>query len=175
MNDIEWLKRFGVSINEVLRYGYAGFLCLVIGGLVADDQTHNLVESLGTVLTAIAAVAVGAALYAASRNSFGFLIEFIQEHIHRWTWAWLTGIPTKRERLKELGVSYWNEVAAFRLVRDSELWPKDLQERFHRQQSEIHLIHLSNFVLLLAGILTRVAKPDDSWHGLLPRSTPLLS
>jgi len=44
------LTEFGVTIHEVLRYGYGGLLAYLVAALVAPSSTKTVVESLGTTI-----------------------------------------------------------------------------------------------------------------------------
>lgn len=64
-NAAKILNALGVTIHEMLRYGYGGLLSLLLAAWHEPEHTERAVKAWGVFITTIAALAVGAALYTA--------------------------------------------------------------------------------------------------------------
>ena len=139
------LKDFGVSINEVIRYGYGGFLLFLLTAAVEPDFFDRVRGSLGDVLTIISAFAIGSVIYIFYRPIIGeWILYWLCKRLHRKKRSAMCKLCYLEERHR---VSRENSVNAYRLVRD-KLFVDKARERYHRQHSEIHLLYVSFTVLL---------------------------
>jgi hypothetical protein len=152
-----WLADLGVTIHEVLRYGFGGLLVYAVAALCAPKETKTALETLGTIISVILAFALGAAIYAASRYTVGELLNCVRERLHvafsRWrgrgcicrTAYFLDGWPKAK-------LTMWDAMEAFRTVRDGKEFDQAKQRRFHLQHSELHMLYIA-FVVLISGAL----------------------
>ncbi len=156
-----------LGIRELLRYGYAGFLCAFVAAVVDGSGTEKLVKHLGDVLSPLVALAVGAAVYLVFRTLVGdlFLWRLI-DWLHAKAEDILGRTPTRcKVRYIEttFHVRKGHGVAAYALVRD-QLLAEHTRERFHIQHSEGYLLFLTAFVCGSASLL--------AWADLLPSAAP---
>lgn len=153
------MNRLGIGLRELLRYGYAGVLCLAIAALVDRAWVTTLTRDLGAVLSPLVVLALGAILHIVAKT----LLQdwFLWRFVHWW--------HRDRTRCKihyledECGVKRWRGHEAYALVRDT-LMDDVLRERFHLQHSEGHLLFLTAFVCGIAALLGFV--------GVLPNTIP---
>lgn len=145
-----------LGIRELLRYGYAGFLCVLVAALVDGDAIGALVRNLGDVLSPLTALAVGTAVYLVFRTLIGdlFLWRLINLS-HAKVEDILKRTPTRckvRYLECEQHVRQGQGLAAYALVRD-RLLSEHNRERFHVQHSEVYLLFLTAFVCGAASLL----------------------
>jgi hypothetical protein len=162
------MDKFG--LRELLRYGYAGFLCVLVAALMDGPSTQALITWLGPVLAPLAALAVGALVYVLFRAGVGdfFLWRFVHSR-HMKQGVQPAQIRCKVRFLeKELGVTKGQGEQAYRLVRDT-LLEDHQRENFHTQHSECHILYLTSSVCLLAFFVYLLSLPL-AWTGLLPRA-----
>ena len=154
-----------LGIRELLRYGYAGFLCALVASVVDGEGIEKLVKHLGDVLSPLAALAVGTAVYLIFKTLVGDLFLW---RLVNWSHAkvekLLKRTPTRcKVRYLEatLGVPHGKGLSAYALVRD-KLLAEHTRERFHVQHSEGYLLFLTAFVcgpvslLAYAGMVSNV-------------------
>ncbi|MGH8067087.1 MAG: hypothetical protein ACRERE_17975 [Candidatus Entotheonellia bacterium] len=157
-----------LGLRELLRYGYTGVLCALVAAVVDGTRTEQLVKHLGDVLSPLAVLAVGTAVYLVFRTVVGklFLWRLID-----WSHAKaedLLGRPATRCKVRYLqdqhGVPRGQGLDAYVLVRDS-LLPEAERERFHVQHSESYILFVTAFVcgsvslLAYVGLLPSVVSP----------------
>jgi hypothetical protein len=152
------LKDFGFGMHELLRYGYAGLLAFALSGIIGPHWTEELVERLGKVVVPIVALVLGAALYIVYRHLLGeTLIFWLGKQCHQFCdrkmkstdpvdltckYRYLQGEPFKIART--------NSQDAFRIIRDARtVGNNHVWNSFHREHSEIHVLYLTFFELLL--------------------------
>lgn len=146
-----------LGIRELLRYGYAGFLCALVAALVNGDGTERLVRQLGDVLAPLAALAVGAAVYLIFKTLVGELFLWrLLDWFHAKVEDLLNQTPTRcKVHFLETGcgVPQGQGLAAYALLRD-QLLDDHTRERFHIQHSEGYLLFVTAFVCGPASLLT---------------------
>jgi hypothetical protein len=152
-----------LGLRELIRYGYTGVLCAFVAAVVDGARTERLVKSLGDVLSPLAALAVGAAVYVIFKALVGDLFLW---RLNDWSHTKvenLLGRKVTRCKVRYLedqhSVSHGKGQAAFALVRDS-LLSEAVRERFHVQPSESYLVFVTAFVCGLVSLL--------AYAGLLP-------
>lgn len=161
MND-EAMDRLG--LRELLRYGYAGFLCTLLAVLVDGASTETLVKQLGDVLAPLAALAVGSVVYVLFRALVGdlFLWRFLI-WLHAKLEDLLNRTPT-RCRVRYLETTFrvrrGEGLAAYALVRD-QLLAEHTRERFHIQHSEGYLLFLTAFLCAPASLVAHACAPSQ--------------
>lgn len=160
-----------LGLRELLRYGYTGILCAIVAAVVDGAKTEELVKHLGNVLSPIAVLAVGAAVYLVFKTLVGdlFLWRLI-DWLHAKVEDLLGRTPTRckvRYLEQQYNVPHGQGSAAFMLIRDS-LLPETMRERFHIQHSEGYLLFVTAFVsgsvslLGYAGLLPTTISPAKS-------------
>jgi len=156
---LEWPESLGVTIHEVLRYGFGGLLLYGVAAVSAPAETKAALESLGTVISVSLAFALGAAIYAAYRPILGELLAYIREWIHMHVWL-------KRENASAncrsaYFIDEWEDAhfkipaaaEAFRTVRDSKAFDQEKQKRFYLQHSELVMPYIAFFVLTIGSLI----------------------
>lgn len=143
-----------LSLRELLRYGYGGFLAIVFAAIIDPSWTTRQMDRLGPAVVPLTAVVIGVAVYVTFRAFLGDPVLF---PIAQWARTCLgdsKNKPTSTYRYMEsLGVDASNTRDAFRLIRDSEKFGATHRwERFHREHSEMHILFISFFECLLATI-----------------------
>jgi hypothetical protein len=152
----EWTRALGVTLHDVLRYGYGGVLACVVAATLVPNHVKTIVESLGVVIAPAAALVIGAGIYSTYRSAFGRLLDKLQVYVHK-KMAPSRGYDvnarrgfTCREHLLEerFGVNAHLCLDAFRVLRDSPLFAAEPRARFHRQHSEVHAVYVTGTVAL---------------------------
>jgi hypothetical protein len=158
----EVLGKLGVSIHELLRYGYGGLLSFLVAAAAYPTETQGALKALGTPIAVLAAFAIGGAIYAAYRP-LGQLVDWLHWAIHYpinrlqnsytcRTWVLVT----------QYKVRWWQAENAYRCIRDSDKFNEKMRERFYRQHSETHVLYVTFLVLLVGGIVICIAGPQGA-------------
>ena len=169
-NDTErWLADLGLSIHELLRYGYGGLLVFLVGGLVDPQGTRTVVQTLTSPLSIVVALALGCAIYAAYRP-IAELLFWGLEGIHS-----RLSDGGKRDAgftcCSDYFKTKWNVQLrlgreAFRVVRASNEF-KERQKQFYLQHSELHTVFITAFILFIAsasvGIIQHPGALVSAW------------
>jgi hypothetical protein len=162
-----------ITLHDLFRYGYGGFVLAIVAAWVNPCTTKQIVDSLGSVVAPMAAFGMGAAVYVLFRAILGNGILFYILVVFFEGYYWPKDSPCKYRYLNDK-LSLIDRPAvqspfyarqAFRLIRDAELaFEKDTREQFHREHSEMQLIYLTAFVLLLGAIWDwRLAGGQHTW------------
>ena len=138
-----------LGLREILRYGYTGLLCTLVAAVVDGTRIEQLVKHLGDVLSPLAVLAVGTAVYLVFKTVVGdlFLWRLI-DWMHAKAEDFLGRTATRckvRYLEQEKGVLPGQGSEAFALIRDNSL-PEFVRERFHIQHSEGYLLFVTAFV-----------------------------
>jgi hypothetical protein len=142
------LKDLGVTIRELLRYGYAGGLALfLLWWLAPQDSRLRFGSAIG--LT-IGALLLGVFIYSVCKViGCDILLTLFVEAVHR-------RVRTRRCIHALLADNYnvdkGDRTDAFRVIRD-RLFSNVMRERFHVQNTEIHTIYVTGVELLIASPL----------------------
>jgi hypothetical protein len=142
------LKDLGVTIRELLRYGYAGGLALLLVWWLAPDA-RSTIEKAGAVGLTISAIVFGVFIYSVYKvllcdRIFSPFVEFL----HRM-------VETKNcmhELLASYGVKKGHRLDAFRVLRDTK-FSEVIRERIHVQNTELHTVYVTASELIVAGSL----------------------
>ncbi|MBU1319436.1 MAG: hypothetical protein KKH67_09615 [candidate division Zixibacteria bacterium] len=150
------LKDIGITINQIIRYGYGGFLFFLLCAIVHPEASKSVRESLGDVLCVVIGFSIGSAIYIANRPVLGDLVFWnLFEMIHRWRQSRSVreidsierGFTCKRNLLeRRYNVRRKDAENAYRLLRD-KCYPEDMRGRFFAQHTEIHVLYVSFTVL----------------------------
>lgn len=151
-----------LGLRELLRYGYAGFLCALVAALVDGPNTEKLVNNLGPVLSPFVALAVGTVVYLVFKALVvdRYLSEAVHwSHTTEWRpfrWFYTTTPACFRCKLRylenEFGLPRKLCPEAYVCVRDHRL-KDDLRERYHTQHSEAYVFYLTTFICLPTSVL----------------------
>jgi len=144
-----------LSMRELLRYGYTGILCVFVAVLVNRPWMVSLRAALGDVLSPLAALAVGAAVYLVFKTLVGdrFLSRSVQ---------WFHADPDRCKLIyleSTFRIPREQSLIAFGFVRD-QLMKQHPRERFHLQHSEGYLLYLTAIVCLV-GFAFSLLKPQS--------------
>ncbi|MFH2052337.1 MAG: hypothetical protein ABIK96_07685 [bacterium] len=155
-----WLTDFGVTIHEILRYGYGGLLAFLVAALVEPANTKTVVDSLGTTISVLLAFAAGGAIYAGHRPVIGELLYLLHEKVHVCLSRNASGYTCRSAYF----VNKWNlslplATEAFRTVRDDAAFDQTKQRRFYLQHSELHMLYVTFFVLALGACIMFIRDP----------------
>lgn len=183
MSDLQEPKpfeKFGMAINELLRYGFGGALFIVAFTFVGSPEVSNIKKEASGVLVIFLAFALGAILHAASRLLIEFIfwpirylivwgIAFVLENITgRGLWAEQNSSFHLLRR--QFQVRYFDVLNAFRVVRD-EFFEEKRQKWFRIEHSEIHLVYVATLVSGLTTIYVAL-NPFDSSGNFAPQNAP---
>lgn len=157
---MDQLSRVGVTIHEVLRYAYGGLLVFLVAALTAPAATKTVVDALGTTMSLLTAVAVGAAVYIGHRPVLGELLYILHEALHA-LFSW-NSPRTCRSALfrRRFHVPFWQAAEAFRTVRDSNDFDQAKQRRYYLQHSELHTLYVT-FIVLSLGACFLWVRPSE--------------
>jgi len=146
-----------LSMRELLRYGYTGALCALLAALVDGCRMKDLFETLGEVLTPLAALAAGTAVYVVFKSLVGDL--FLRGLID-WSHAKFEDLLGRKETrcmARYLKNAYKVKRGMYReayaLVRDS-IMPDTQREQLHIQHSESYLLYVTAFTFGPVSLLT---------------------
>jgi|GEM_PF-2783450 len=167
MNDKEkalgWLTDFGVTIHEVLRYGYGGLLAYLVAALVDPAGTKTVVESLGTTISVLLAFAIGGVVYAGHRPLIGEGLYLLHEKMHGLVSSKSGGYTCRGAYfVKEWQLPLHLATEAFRTVRDDDAFDQAKQRRFYLQHSELHTLYVTFFVLLSGAGFVWICNPEGA-------------
>lgn len=181
------MEKIGITIRELLRYGYGGFMLYAFSTLACPVEVSGILKVLdlgpvvtNPVLAALGGILVGAGFYAVHRALLNDpILDPLEYWIHRGIERMRTssardavGRDCVRHHLEErIGVARRNSRDAFRVIRDSDLFAPHVRDRFHIQNTEIHLLFLTATAALLALFLRGVSEQCYTWRdAVYPRS-----
>jgi phosphoglycerol transferase MdoB-like AlkP superfamily enzyme len=162
-----WLSDLGLTIHEVLRYGFGGLLLYAVAALCAPTETKTVLEALGTTISVILAFTLGAAIYAAYRPILGeFLLYRAHEWLHIKLSRWQSGCTCRSayfiDGWPNANLSIASAMEAFRTVRDSKEFDQIKQRRFYLQHSELHMLYVAFFVLAITAVVLWIKNPTGT-------------
>jgi hypothetical protein len=139
--------KLDVTVNQLLRYGFGGFLLALVSWYVDPYSTEMLIRRLGMVLTPLSALAAGATIYMFYRTLLGETIVYrAYERIHKGRLKRSNAGSHTRCRLDYLVTEFHvipqEKWTAFRLVRD-QLFDADQKAMFSNRHAETHLIYVA--------------------------------
>jgi|WetSurMetagenome_2_1015567.scaffolds.fasta_scaffold87325_2 hypothetical protein len=162
-------KELGLTVNQIIRYGYGGLLLFLVSAIIDPCITSKITQSLGAPLSIFIGYALGGVIYVFYRSFLGEhviwpLTDLIHEYLDSILWVKNRGnfgreyIGTTCKRIhveKEYKIDPYNSLEAYRLIRNnfSETFQKGAIEI---QNSEIHLLYISFIILLPAGIFSLI-------------------
>lgn len=151
----------GVTIRELMRYGYAGLLAFLTAAIASPDESKKVFDALGPVLAPLVAIAVGGGVYSIYKtllnelllDPFANLLHRLVHSLHRWKTGQTTNESISCTVLafeERYHVPRGRCLDAWRLIRDSDLMRDFVREKFHLQHNETHVVHLTGVVLATA-------------------------
>ena len=138
------------SVNNILRYGYSGFLMVGIISLVDPNILEKTIKASGPVVTPLAIFFVGTCIFVVYRYVIGELLLFPIMHLIHWVFdkvIWGTSSPTGY--LGELGVIFGDKRVAYSEIRRGLLKDEE-RERFNFAHSETHILYITAIELVVA-------------------------
>ena len=170
------LENLEVTIHQLLRYGYGGFLFYLVVAIIHPEITKQiLLDTLGVPISTILAFMLGATIYTIHRPFIGEPLYYIHEVIHWCLYLIMRKYYKIRDSNKHYGytcrTAYFMEKhglgiclasEAFRSVRDSDKYDKKKQNRFHLQNSELHLLYITLFITTIGAFTIFFAKPGSA-------------
>lgn len=165
------LADLGVTINELLRYAYAGLLPAVLAVMLYWEQLIGVKggtefkssESIGLLLLFVFVLAGGTVVYALHRTLLGlWLFEYLHDSFHRgvvevWRNWWYTaeepGYTSKRHFLEqEYGVRRDDSLNVFRLLREA-VFDQKSRMILYRQHSEAYTLYITAAIVMGADLI----------------------
>jgi len=148
------MDRIGITLRELLRYGYGGFILYVFVKFSCPAKTSEVMNFLnpnpvltGVIGILVVGILVGAAFYAIHRGCVNDL--FLERLEHWFHGRLLRGDCVTQYIERTFAVPRHNSRNAYRLIRDSNLFDDRVRNRFHMQNSEIHLLFLTSTAALV--------------------------
>lgn len=141
---------FQITLRELLRYGYGGVLAALVCWLIWPSETPGVIKALNTGLTALGVFTVGIGVYAFHRALVNPFFEWLHRRLHS---RGKTGSTCVRHHLEQkIPDLQCNSLNAFRVVRDSLLFPDRVRDQFHVQNSEVAVLNLTLTVLAVGAL-----------------------
>lgn len=141
-----------ITIREILRYLYGALLLFLVVYFINPDFILQFRKTLGSVLSPLILLALGAVIYSVYKPISEILFCQIPKWIHK---KFLNKNKCLIHWLEEIfGVSSTNTENAYRIIRDRIMFDKDedkdrnIKERLHMQHSEIHILYITFFILI---------------------------
>lgn len=161
-------EKLGISLNEIIRYGYGGLLLFLVAAIVEPATTATVTTLLGSIFAGVVAFGIGSAIYVFYRPILGeYVVYPTYEAIHA-VIDWLNGdsaadregkstTTCKLKFLKErCNVAPRHAPNAYRMIRDG-LFDEDRRKVFNRYHSEFYLLY-SSFTVFGAACAYILAK-----------------
>jgi hypothetical protein len=137
------LQQLGVGLSRLLRYSFGGFLLIVLSALVNREQTGHILKAIPWQLTALAAVVVGAGLYAAHRSLVIPLhhlgLCFILFVCERWRNIPRADSTSPTRWLGHIGVPRFRRITAYMMLR-SDFFSEEERETLNVAHAENGLV-----------------------------------
>lgn len=141
----EIVKGLGVGLSVALRYSYGGFLLIVLAAIVSPAATGKVLTSMGWELAGLAAVVIGAGIYAIHRS-----VVIPIHHLGLCTLLWIRDIifrvkaegsnsPTRW--LCSVGVKWQEQILAYTAVRRSDF--------FGSKKDKVDLAHAESGLVVM--------------------------
>ena len=147
------MKDFGLSVNQVIRYGFGGLLLFLLMAIIEPAWTWEKVQILGPVFVPFIALGIGLLIYVFYRPILGYSILWpLYDEIHRrleHIWGYRREKPNthnckKMYLIDKYNVLPGNAIDAYRIIRnDKHIFNKAIADNFLTQHSEIHLLYIT--------------------------------
>jgi hypothetical protein len=154
-----WSRR----LAKLLSYSYGGFLVIVLAGVLNDQALTTLRKAMSWELMAIAAVVVGAGVWAFHRN----LIIPLHHFFSSMMWHVVFELPRSKDEslipTRWLGsldppVSFWLRIPAYSALRhNGEIVEEEVEDRWDLEHAELGLLVLTGEGLLAAALIIWLA------------------
>lgn len=141
------------SVNNILRYGYSGFLMVGIISLVDPNILEKAIKASGPVVTPLAIFFVGTCIFVVYRYVIGEFLLFPIMHLFHWVVdKVIGGTSSPTGYLGELGVIFGERRAAYSEIR-RDLLKDEERERFNFAHSETHILYITAIELGVAFLI----------------------
>lgn len=159
-----------LQLNQLIRYGYGGFLLTGIVAFFAPKQIKDAIEAGGTVVSPLVILAIGAAIYILHRYVLGELFIYPITHLFHWLFDKMFGrgrVSRPTGHLASKGVQFGRRQSAYTDVR-RQLFSEDERKRLDLDHSEAHVLWITAlesagaFVYLSSLDLTLPEAPSEN-------------
>jgi hypothetical protein len=149
------MKDWGFTLNQIIRYGYPGFLVIALFQIVVPEDSIIWFSGMNTIMLMVVGFSIGAFIYIAFRP---FLGEEILWRFHLPLHRYLREFWSSREKgrtlncrldllVRQYNISETNALDTFRIIRN------ELPEYFNKikleeQHSEIYILYHTAIVSL---------------------------
>jgi hypothetical protein len=139
-------------------------MLLLLGSIAYPEKTKVIRDSLGEVLTAIIAIAIGGFLYVAYRSCYDLVVYWIHYLLH-----YLLGRVWNSKICKlniHREVSCCDGLNAYRIIRDHNGHDDATIEQFRRfevEHSELHMLYVTSFLLIVISAFDAFV-PTTTWN-----------
>ncbi|MEE9464309.1 MAG: hypothetical protein V3W14_01880 [Candidatus Neomarinimicrobiota bacterium] len=165
--DKDTSMKIGITINQLIRYGYAGLVVVALGAsynwcLVEDIFNSSKTSSFVLVLALFLS---GVLLYSLSRPLVMLIYFQVTCRIVRCR-ASKIGVGSVEQYFQEFQITarpMW--LNAFRLIRNT-IFPPEVREQLHLQNSEVHVLYMTGIPFLIAGLVSLVFNLYTSMPGI---------
>ena len=165
------LETLGIGLSRLLRYSYGGFLLIVFASLLDHDTTKPTLDAMSWQLASLAAVVVGAGLYATHRA-----IVVPVHHALLCLFWWIIDIVRKKKLedsgnptrwLGSLNVKVLWRIPAYTALRQSDLF-KEEKSDWDIAHAETGLVLMTAEAFLLAAVYVARSHAQDpvKWETL---------
>jgi hypothetical protein len=145
-----------ITINNILRYAFGGFLLTGIGLIYHADALKRTIESAGSVVAPLVVVAVGAAWYCFHRYVLGEFVIYPLTHIVHdiVDRGFGRGSTNPVRLLKSLGVRLGERRSAYTDIRRNidQIANRPLLERLDLLHAEYHVLAMTAEITLIGAI-----------------------
>lgn len=166
------MKDLGLTVNQILRYGFGGILLFLLAAIIEPYKTWQLVDILGEVFFPFIALAIGILIYVFYRPILGrWILWPFFDLIHGWfesMWGYKKNQANTHNCKRKYLINKFkvaparNAIDAYRLIRDNK-FDKEVAESFQTQHSEIHLLYITFIVIILAAPYIYFVKGNINW------------
>src|SRR5690242_1006798 len=167
---LELLRELGIGLSRILRYSYGGFILVVIASIIDADTVKNVFAAVGWEFAALAAVVMGAGIYACHRS----LVIPCHHALLCAIWLLITKgwKDTSRSTnpavwLRSLGVPKWLCIPAYTAIRRGDVFNRNTKDEWNLAHAETGLILMGAEALAASLIYCGLLKKSLSHPYLL--------
>lgn len=146
-----------ISIDKIVRYGYPGFLILLIL-IVFEDPTKTYIKEIGGFVTTIMSFTIGATFYVVYRYVLGEYVLFQLMHLIHLAYECITGrISSPHSFLGQaegVKAKWFRRRVLYNLLRRNYFKSKQ-SKKYDFAHSEIHLVYITGVLLAAVTFIYR--------------------
>ena len=143
--------KLNLSLSQIIRYGYGGFLLIGILLIFQPDIIKKSIDSAGAIVAPIAILSIGACIYIIYRYVIGELIIYPLTHLIHYLIDRIKGkmvISSPVRLFKSYGIPSFQVRSAYNQIRWELLEEAD-KKRLDFAHSEIHVLYLTSVEFLI--------------------------